>query len=84
MVRLLRLPEVRSLTGLSGTTIWRREREGKFPRRRQIGPNAVAWRSDELEAWVEGRSKRGAASGNPSSGQTARTTGSDGEPAGVE
>ena len=55
MVKLLRLPEVEAVTGLSGTTIWRREREGKFPRRRRVGPNVVAWRSDEVEAWIEGR-----------------------------
>jgi prophage regulatory protein len=55
MVRFLRLPEVEAATGLSGTTIWRREKEGKFPRRRRVGPNVVAWRSDEVEAWIEAR-----------------------------
>jgi prophage regulatory protein len=55
MLRFLRLPEVADVTGLSPTTIWRREKEGRFPRRRRVGPNAVAWRSDEVEAWIRGR-----------------------------
>jgi prophage regulatory protein len=55
MLKLMRLPEVEAATGLSGTTIWRREREGRFPRRRRVGPNAVAWRSDEVEAWIRER-----------------------------
>ena len=55
MVKLLRLPEVADATGLSPTTIWRREREGRFPPRRRVGPNIVAWRSDEVENWIRGR-----------------------------
>ena len=30
--RVVRLPEVLEITGLSRTTIWRRERDGSFPR----------------------------------------------------
>jgi len=55
MLRLLRLPEVEEATGLSATTIWRREREGKFPRRRRVAGNLVAWRSDEIDAWIRSR-----------------------------
>ncbi len=54
-VRLLRLPQVVERTGLSPTTIWRREREGDFPQRRRVGPTAVAWRSDEVAKWIDGR-----------------------------
>jgi prophage regulatory protein len=52
-VRMLRLPEVEEITGLSGTTIWRHEREGRFPRRRRLGSTLVAWRSDEVQEWIE-------------------------------
>lgn len=52
MVKMLRLPEVIELTGLSQTTIWRRERHGEFPRRRKLGGNLVGWRSDEVEEWI--------------------------------
>lgn len=53
MTKMLRLPAVIEVTGLSQSTIWRREREGTFPRRRRVGPNAVAWREDEIRDWVE-------------------------------
>ena len=52
-VRMLRLPEVVAATGLSPTTIWRRERAGEFPKRRRLGPTLVAWRSDEVAKWIE-------------------------------
>ncbi len=55
MLRLLRLPEVEAATGLSGTTLWRKERAGEFPARRRVGPNVVAWRSDEVEEWIRAR-----------------------------
>jgi prophage regulatory protein len=50
---MMRLDEVVKATGLSSVTIWRRERDGNFPKRRRLGPNAVGWRSDEIEAWIE-------------------------------
>ncbi len=52
-MRMLRLPDVCEVTGMSSTTIWRREKDGQFPRRRRLGANLVAWRSDEIEAWIE-------------------------------
>lgn len=63
MLRLLRLPEVEAVTGLSGTTIWRREKEGEFPRRRRVAGNLVAWRSDEIERWIESRPEADGADG---------------------
>ena len=53
--RLLRLPEVMTITGLSRSTIDRLVRDGLFPRSRQIGPRAVAWRWADVRAWVESR-----------------------------
>ena len=55
MLKMLRLPAVEAATGLSRTTLWRYEQVGKFPPRRKIGPHLVGWRSDEIEAWIEGR-----------------------------
>ena len=52
-MRMFRLPKVCEVTGLSPTTVWRRERDGQFPRRRRLGANIVAWRSDEIEAYIE-------------------------------
>src|SRR4051812_50063267 len=50
--RLLRFPDVRNRTGLSRSTIWRLERDGRFPRHRRISANAVAWPEDEVLAWI--------------------------------
>ena len=53
--RVIRSREIVAITGLSATTIWRREKAGDFPRRRQISPGAVGWLASEVQAWLEGR-----------------------------
>nr|WP_095183962.1 AlpA family transcriptional regulator [Pseudomonas sp. Irchel 3H9] len=47
--RYLRLNEVLHVTGLSRNTVYRRIKEGTFPRQTQIGPNSVAWRQSEID-----------------------------------
>jgi prophage regulatory protein len=54
--RLSRLDTVLMLTGLSRATLWRMEREGRFPKRQKIGKRAVAWRETEVRAWIAKRS----------------------------
>lgn len=49
----LRLPRVKAITGLSSSTIWRMEKEGRFPLRRLIGKRAVAWLDSEVQAWIK-------------------------------
>lgn len=53
--QFIRLPEVKRLTGLCKSTIYRLEELGLFPRRRKIGPRAVAWLKQEVLAWMEQR-----------------------------
>lgn len=53
--RLIRRPEVRRLTGLSDTTIWRKYRAGEFPKPIAIGPNSVAWEERAVLAWIDAR-----------------------------
>jgi prophage regulatory protein len=50
--RLIRKPELLSTIPLSHVTIWRLEKEGKFPKRLQIGGNAVAWLESEVNQWM--------------------------------
>jgi len=52
--RIVREKERREITGRSRTTWWLDERNGRAPKRVQIGPNAVGWRMSELQAWVRG------------------------------
>ncbi|MDF2382435.1 AlpA family phage regulatory protein [Nostoc ellipsosporum NOK] len=49
---LLRIKEVRRRTGFSTATIYRREAEGKFPRRQRLGPKSVAWYESDIGAFV--------------------------------
>ena len=51
----LRFPFVHQATGLSRSTIFRLERIGDFPKRRQISPGAVAWLKEEVEQWMHSR-----------------------------
>lgn len=52
---LIRKPVVRARVGLSDVTIWRLVRDGKFPRPIRIGKRAIAWKSTDIEAWINAR-----------------------------
>jgi predicted DNA-binding transcriptional regulator AlpA len=54
-MHILRTSDVTRLTGLSRTTLWRLERQGKFPTRVRLGLNSVGWRNEEVQHWVESR-----------------------------
>ncbi len=53
--RLIRLKEVMDLTGLSRTTIWRLEKDKRFPARVQISPNCIGWKSSLIQEFIESR-----------------------------
>jgi len=53
--RLLSQAEVQERTGTSRTTIWRLERAGEFPRRRQIVGHRVGWLESEVNEWLASR-----------------------------
>jgi prophage regulatory protein len=52
--QVLRPKQVIEEYGLSRTTIWRKEREGTFPKRVKIGSRAVGYLRIDLEAWLQG------------------------------
>lgn len=52
---LLRLPAVKSRTGLNSTEIYEGQKEGWFPHSVAIGERAVAWVDSEIDEWVEAR-----------------------------
>lgn len=39
---------------LSAATIWRKVRDGSFPRPVQVSAGRVAWVKSEIEAWKQG------------------------------
>jgi prophage regulatory protein len=49
MLRLIRLPEVIHMTGLSRSTIYVYITEKRFPASIPIGSRAVAWNSEDIE-----------------------------------
>lgn len=54
--RLIRLRQVRELTGLGPTSIFELERRERFPRRlRLAGTRSVAWVAAEIEEWCAAR-----------------------------
>ncbi len=54
-LRLLRNNEVCKRVGYSRAWIYRLERQGKFPKRVQIGPNRVCWLEKEINDWIKER-----------------------------
>lgn len=49
---ILRLPAVKTRTGLSRSTIYLRVAEGRFPKPISLGARAVGWVDAEVEAWL--------------------------------
>ena len=56
--KILRKPQVLDVIGVSDPTIWRWERQGKFPKRVQIGPGSVGWFESEIITWMEQQSDK--------------------------
>ena len=52
---ILRLPAVKSRTGLSRSTIYLRVSDGTFPRPVSLGARAVGWVEAEVETWLKRR-----------------------------
>ena len=54
-LRIMRLNEVKAVTGLSKTTIYRFEKEGRFPSRVSLGERSMGWFEDEINLWLTQR-----------------------------
>ena len=60
MLRFLRRPEVLATTAIGGTsTLYDWMDQGEFPRPVTLGARAVAWREDDVLAWINSRKPRG-------------------------
>ena len=55
----IRKPEVRRITGLSDSTLWRLEKQRKFPQRRRLSSSACGWLRSEVLAWMQTRPVEG-------------------------
>jgi prophage regulatory protein len=52
---ILRLPAVKTSTGLSRSTIYLRIAQGTFPKPVGLGGRAVGWLESEIQEWLERR-----------------------------
>ncbi|MDR8016482.1 helix-turn-helix transcriptional regulator [Ectopseudomonas guguanensis] len=53
--RFIKLAEVRELTTLSTSEIYRRIAAGTFPRQVMLGPKSAVWIESEVLAWCDER-----------------------------
>jgi prophage regulatory protein len=51
--RLMRSREVQAMTGLPKSSLHNMAREGRFPAPLKLGARAVAWRAQDVVAWIE-------------------------------
>lgn len=62
-MRLIRLTEVRNLTALSRSAIYRKMKTNDFPQTVNLGDRSVAWVEEEIKSWVhdliESRNEQG-------------------------
>lgn len=52
---MLRMPQLCGIVGLSRASIYNLVKAGTFPRQRRLSPRCVAWRADEVQAWLDTR-----------------------------
>jgi len=50
--KLIRLPQVKCMTGLSKSTIYARIAEGSFPKQVPLGPRLVVWVESDIQNWI--------------------------------
>ena len=53
--RLIRLPQVESLTGLKRAHLYQLARRGQFPKPLKVGARASAWQESLVMRWIQDR-----------------------------
>ncbi|PHR95110.1 MAG: AlpA family transcriptional regulator [Oceanobacter sp.] len=51
--KIIRLPEVKNITGLSRSSIYLRMSKGKFPKSISLGDRAIGWLEEDVNQWLE-------------------------------
>ena len=54
-LQILRLQQVKQVTGLGRTSIYQMMSTGDFPRALSLGPRAVGWRFGDIRNWLLSR-----------------------------
>lgn len=50
--KILRLPQVKEISGLSRSSIYAGMKKGTFPKSIQLGPRMVGWSAISIENWI--------------------------------
>ena len=53
--KLLTMAELKELIPYSSAHVYRLIKQGDFPKPIRLGPNRVAWRTTDIERWIEAR-----------------------------
>jgi prophage regulatory protein len=64
MKKILRMRDIRNITGLSRATIYLMIKKGTFPDQIKIGVRAVGWIESDLQAWIESKTSKKASNFN--------------------
>lgn len=54
---IIRLPEVKGITGLSKSTIYAAAKRGEFPSPISLGARAVGWLASDIDQWIASRKR---------------------------
>jgi len=54
-LKIIRPKELAELLSISTVTLWRMEKRGELPKRKQISSRAVGWLESEIEEWLKTR-----------------------------
>lgn len=60
ITKLIPMKDLRKLIPYSSTHIYRLIKQNKFPKPIRLGVNRVAWKSSDIEAWIEERETKDA------------------------
>ena len=55
MINLIKLNRVKSMTGLSKSSIYAMMHKDSFPKKIHIGVRGVAWIEAEIQQWIESK-----------------------------
>ena len=54
-IKFMRLPQVKELTCLSKSSIYRLMGEGEFPKQVALGARSVVWVKSQIDDWCESK-----------------------------
>lgn len=56
-MKIIKLPAVIAMTGLSRSAIYAKIKEKKFPQQIHLSVRSCGWLSEEIESWIAQRAK---------------------------